>query len=266
MLKAHSSDEVLFLAIGLAGGTVVGVGNYCVEHAGFALCHMLERRGTVSRLSKAKCPELKAHPSSNVWTVGTPYIPLYWLLARNWGGLHGFGNKMQVSFDVSYIFVFMWVAMVAHDAWFYLIHTLFHYVKPLYQHFHRLHHSNGSNISSLGTAYGDAVDIGSCFVAFHALIYFALSQAGFWNLPAVVALISFEVATNVAGHCGYELPLWAHALLTGGVGLTPYSATSRTHYIHHLDPRVNKSLYFTWWDRLADTYTDEHVLCQPPPK
>lgn len=100
-----------FLAIGLAGGTAVGVGNYCVEHAGFALCHMLERRGTVSRLSKAKCPELKAHPSSNVWTVGTPYIPLYWLLARNWGGLHGFGNKMQVSFDVSYIFVFMWYVL-----------------------------------------------------------------------------------------------------------------------------------------------------------
>ena len=49
-----------------------------------------------------------------------------------------------------------------------------------------------------------------------------------------------QVATNITGHCGYELPLWLHAVVTAGVGLTPLAATSKTHYIHHLDPRFNK--------------------------
>ena len=48
------------------------------------------------------------------------------------------------------------------------------------------------------------------------------------------------MATNITGHCGYELPLWLHAMVTAGVGLTPLAATSKTHYIHHLDPRFNK--------------------------
>ena len=112
---------------------------------------------------------------------------------------------------VQYQILLRRVAMVAHDAWFYLMHTLFHYCKPLYKHFHRLHHSNGSNISSLGTAYGDAVDIGMCFVAFHAVIYHVLNQMDSWSLPAVVALISVEVGAlpfDCAGKCDRCL-LWA---------------------------------------------------------
>ena len=77
-------------------------------------------------------------------------------------------------------------------------------------------------------------------------------------------LLHMQVAVNVTGHCAYELPMWLHALVTAGVGCTPFAATSRFHYIHHLDPRVNRGLYFTWWDRTADTYTDEHPMCIPP--
>ena len=53
--------------------------------------------------------------------------------------------------------------MVAHDAHFFLAHTAMHACKPLYRHVHRLHHTNGSNISTLGSSYGDLLDIGlSC--------------------------------------------------------------------------------------------------------
>ena len=44
--------------------------------------------------------------------------------------------------------------MVAHDAWFYLCHTGMHACKPLYRYVHRVHHTNGSNISVLGSSYG----------------------------------------------------------------------------------------------------------------
>jgi hypothetical protein len=69
-----------------------------------------------------------------------------------------------------------------------------------------------------------------------------------------------QVATNITGHSGYELPLWLHAAVTAGVGLTPLAATSKTHYIHHLDPRFNKALYFTWCDRLAGSHRGTHRL------
>ena len=69
-----------------------------------------------------------------------------------------------------------------------------------------------------------------------------------------------QVGTNILGHCGYEAPLWLHATITAGVGLTPLAATSKSHFLHHIDPRYNRSLYFTWWDRLFGTYREDHPL------
>ena len=75
------------------------------------------------------------------------------------------------------------------------------------------------------------------------------------NAPRVA-----QVGTNILGHCGYEAPLWLHGTVTAGVGLTPLAATSKAHFLHHVDPRYNRALYFTWWDRLAGTYRESHPL------
>lgn len=119
--------------------------------------------------------------------------------------------------------------MVAHDAWFYGMHRLFHQarhlfpapftyavrlssllqqnalhfnlnearplaqVKPLFRLVHQRHHQNGSNVTALGTAFGDAADIGLCFVAFHFVLGVALFLLPRWNLVGVVTLIAFEV-------------------------------------------------------------------------
>ncbi len=61
-------------------------------------------------------------------------------------------------------------------------------------------------------------------------------------------------------HTGYEATLWLHGIVTAGVGLTPLAATSKAHFLHHIDPRYNRSLYFTWWDRLAGTHRASHPL------
>ncbi len=57
-----------------------------------------------------------------------------------------------------------------------------------------------------------------------------------------------------AGHCGYQLPYWLHLLVTGGVGILPNTADSKTHYIHHLQPQYNRALYFIHWDYVSGTY------------
>lgn len=66
-------------------------------------------------------------------------------------------------------------------------------VKPVYTYVHSQHHQIGSAISALGTAFGDALDIGLCFVAFHLVLGLYLSYQASWNLAAVVLLIIFEV-------------------------------------------------------------------------
>ena len=97
-----------YLAIGLAGGAAVGLGNYLVEQTGFSVCHLLAHYGLVTRLSKAGAAELDDHPLSNIMTVSVPYVPLYWLLARCWSGPGGFGEKMQLHIDPIYTLCFMW--------------------------------------------------------------------------------------------------------------------------------------------------------------
>ena len=64
----------------------------------------------------------------------------------------------------------------------------------MYRRVHSQHHEIGSAITTLGTAFGDAADIGLCFVAFHLALgyYFTMSES--WNLAAVVLLIAFEVS------------------------------------------------------------------------
>ena len=96
----------------------------------------------------------------------------------------------------------------------------------------------------------------------------ATSMAGVGLMPSAASMhpcsnslsrvLSLQVGTNILGHCGYEAPLWLHATITAGVGLTPLAATSKSHFLHHIDPRFNRSLYFTWWDRLCGTYRENH--------
>lgn len=126
--------------------------------------------------------------------------------------------------------------MVFHDAWFFAVHQTFHSVspffalyrglfrvpvllclqldslvlctlpdfglgycaqiKPLFKRVHSQHHQIGSAITTLGTAFGDAADIGLCFVAFHLVLGFYLWTRPAWNAAAVVLLVIFEVSCS----------------------------------------------------------------------
>lgn len=68
----------------------------------------------------------------------------------------------------------------------------------MYKRIHSQHHEIGSAITALGTAFGDAADIGLCFVAFHLVLGIFLSYQERWNLAAVVLLVIFEV--NPSSH------------------------------------------------------------------
>lgn len=74
-------------------------------------------------------------------------------------------------------------------------------VKPLYKKVHSQHHEIGSAITALGTSFGDAADIGLCFVAFHLVLGIFLSYQQRWNLAAIVLLIVFEVRFHSSSIC-----------------------------------------------------------------
>ncbi len=68
-------------------------------------------------------------------------------VARNWDQL---AATAQPSFSPLHIWLFVLVAMIAHDAWFFLAHTAMHRFKWVYRHVHAKHHTLGSNCSPLG--------------------------------------------------------------------------------------------------------------------
>ena len=110
--------------------------------------------------------------------------------------------------------------MIGHDAWFYHMHTIFHWVsrccdfslrhpetpgrvgshfhaaaqnKTLFKWAHQLHHTHGSDVTALGNAFGDSADIGLCFVAYHGLLVLYFWSQPQWNLAALVLYIAVEV-------------------------------------------------------------------------
>ena len=188
------------LAVGIGGGLAVGAANYVAEAAAMIVCVWLEQQGIIQRFIPGTKP-FAEHPSSNILAVGLPYIPLYHAISQGWSS---FGQKAALDLNLLKIWSFVTVAMLCHDAWFFSLHTVFHKVRRLYKHVHSIHHCLGASCSPLGNAYADAIDIGLCFVGFHAAMFAYLHHQPSWNPVAVVALIVVEVMTNIVGE---HLPL-----------------------------------------------------------
>lgn len=134
------------------------------------------------------------------------------------------------------------VMIVIHDAYFYWTHRLMHH-RGLFPLLHRTHHRSTSPTPWAAYAFSPGE---------------ALVQAGIGPLlvftlplhPAAFALfMTWQIAFNVFGHCGYELfPSW---FLRSRLGLFLNSVTH--HSLHHEKFRANFGLYFNVWDRLMGT-------------
>ena len=70
--------------------------------------------------------------------------------------------------------------------------------KTLFKWAHQLHHTHGSDVTALGNAFGDAADIGLCFVAYHGLLVLYFWSQPQWNLAGLVLYIAVEVGAPPA--------------------------------------------------------------------
>lgn len=171
---------------------------------------------------------------------------------------HGYFNRSSFSFDLLGGFLFTWTVMVLHDAYFFTVHTLMHKFKLVYRRIHQWHHVTNGDLTVYSTAFGDVLDIAFTFTPFYACLMLYVFLQPSWDLLHMLMLGWAVYCVNMMGHCGYKLPAWIYVPASSGVLLTPYAQRPRHHYIHHLDPRYNRSLYFTWCDRLTGTFREHH--------
>lgn len=193
---AASQSLLVELGWGIGGGLAVGAANYAAESTAAAICVWLEHLKVIKRFLPTTAP-FADHPPSNLLAVGLPYIPLYAAISHNWWQ---FVQRSMLDFNPITVWTFVAAAMLCHDAWFFALHTVFHKVRRLYKHVHSRHHRLGASCSAFGNAYADALDIGLCFVGFHAVLYIYLYQQPVWNPFAVASLIVVEVMTNIVGN------------------------------------------------------------------
>ena len=108
------------------------------------------------------------------------------------------------------------------------------------------------------STHGEIWDVGLTITPFYMMLFLWVHCTSIWN-PLYYMLLLFAINNvNLMGHCGYDLPLWVYGPASLGALLFPGAQRPLHHYLHHIDPRVNRALYFTWWDRLTGTYLDVH--------
>ena len=168
--------------------------------------------------------------SSGIWLF------LYWLkrgYTRSYIEISDFGWPY---------FVFSIVLMIIiHDAYSYWIHRLIHH-KSLFKYVHLLHHKfkNPSPWSAFA------------FHPFESLLTLGIIPVIMFLMPwhnlALIIFITIIIVYDTFIHLGYNIK---------ELKIFKWQNTPKDHDVHHRNSKHNFGLYFTYWDRLMGTYSDD---------
>ncbi len=162
----------------------------------------------------------------------------------------GVRTRMYVSIDRygwTWYFVSFLIAIFIHDAYFYWTHRLLHH-RAVFRVMHRIHHV--STNPTPWAAY--SFNVGEAYVqaGIGPLLLYTVPM----HYSAFLAFMTWQIAFNVIGHCGYEIfPRW---FLMTWVG--KFLNTPTHHAMHHEKINGNFGLYFNIWDRLLKTNHAEY--------
>jgi sterol desaturase/sphingolipid hydroxylase (fatty acid hydroxylase superfamily) len=141
------------------------------------------------------------------------------------------------------------LALLIHDAYFYLTHRLMHHPR-LFRLFHLTHHrsTNPSPWAAFAFHPLEAVVEGSVIVVIAVLI--PIHQLGILLFLLVMTVL------NVIGHLGYEIyPQWLVQSKWG-----KWLNTSTNHNMHHKYFKGNYGLYLRVWDEVFRTTHPEYEI------
>lgn len=150
------------------------------------------------------------------------------------------------QYSYTYFALSIAIMVIIHDAYFYWTHRLLHLPK-FFSWIHRTHH-----LSNNPTPWASF-----SFHPFEAVISAGIIPIIVLFIPchpfALFSFLTFMTLINVLGHLGYEtFPTW---ITNGKIG--KWQNTSTNHNIHHQHSKYNFGLYFTFWDRIMNTYAFE---------
>lgn len=169
----------------------------------------------------------------------------------------------QIYTDISaygwvYFGISILLALLIHDAYFYLTHRLMHHAR-LFRLFHLTHHKSTNPSPWAAFAFNplEAVVEGSVIIVIALLI--PIHQL------AILAFLFIMTVFNVIGHLGYKIyPQW---LVQSRLG--KWLNTSTNHNMHHKFFKGNYGLYLRVWDEVFGTTHPHyektlHQLVAPP--
>jgi len=139
--------------------------------------------------------------------------------------------------------------ILMHDTYFYWTHRWMHH-RRVYRWVHATHHRSISPTPWAAYAFGPI----------EALIQAGIGPLIVFTIPvhpaAFAIFMTWQIAFNVFGHCGYEIfPAW---FLRSPLAVVFNSVTH--HALHHEKYRSNFGLYFNLWDRCMGSNHVEYEL------
>ncbi|KAL3676640.1 hypothetical protein R1sor_026588 [Riccia sorocarpa] len=250
------SRALVTTAVGIVAGCLISAAHGFLEFTLFHLIEYLGRIGKARRLAPSFPVTMNNYRKEDFFAVAFWLMPLSAFAYTN---RQIYAEKMKFSGDILGCWLYAFTMMVLHDTYFYTVHSLMHRVKALFSTFHAGHHTTRGDLTVYATAFGDPFEPALTFAPFYfAVFYYYAHENVSWDPVAWVMLLWALNMVDMIGHCGYDLPVWVFGPASSGVLLVPLAQRSKHHYIHHLDPRFNRALYFTWWDRLGGTFKEHH--------
>lgn len=147
------------------------------------------------------------------------------------------------TYGYLYFVLSILLMIFVHDTYFYWTHRLMHLPK-LFELIHKTHHR--SHNPTPWTAFS--------FHPLEAIISVGIIPIIVFLIPchpfALFSFLSAMTFVNVIGHLGYET--FPKRITTHKLG--KWQNTSTNHNIHHQRSKYNFGLYFTFWDRVMNTY------------
>ncbi len=150
------------------------------------------------------------------------------------------------QYGYTYFSVSIFIMIIVHDAYFYWTHRLMH-VPAIFKLMHKTHHLSHNPTPWSAFSFHPLEAIVS--IGIIPIIIFLIPVHPF----ALFAFITIMIIINVAGHLGYET--FPQKFIESRLG--KWQNTSTNHNIHHEQFKFNYGLYFTFWDRLMNTYNPQ---------
>jgi len=179
---------------------------------------------------------IKLEIKNNIYTFIIYFLIVFYMFYLYNNNVYNFSFVFSI-----WVILYSVLLIIFHDAYFYILHRLLH-IRCIYKKVHIYHHK--SIHPSILSAYN--------FHPIEAILYvfvlFIIILVDL-NFYAFIFAIFFSDLLNFLGHSWYEIFKNKPKTL-----FLKYFVTTTYHDLHHSDNKWNYWLYFSWWDKIFDTY------------